>query len=172
MEIDLQLVRKAKAGDAESFARLYSDIYKDLYRFALYTLRNQTDAEDAVSEAVVDAFASIHRLRSEEAFRSWMFRILSNKCKDRLKEYTKKHVELEEAEGELFHEEEWTESLYLRKLFMELADEERMIISMHVFGGYTSREIAGILHMNANTVRTRESRALKKLAGRMLSQEV
>ena len=43
---------------------------------------------------------------------------------------------------------------------------------MHVFGGYTSREIAAILHMNANTVRTRESRALKKMAARMLSQEV
>lgn len=34
---------------------------------------------------------------------------------------------------------------------------------MHVFAGYSSREIAGILHMNANTVRSKESRALKKL---------
>lgn len=172
MELDIELVRQARAGDAEAFARLYSDIYKDMYRFALYTLRNQADAEDAVSEAVVDAYASIHKLRSEEAFRSWMFRILSNKCKDRLKEYSRKHVEWEEAESELSREEEWTESLYVRKMFLELSDEERMIISMHVFGGYTSREIAAILHMNANTVRTRESRALKKMAGRMLSQEV
>lgn len=172
MEIDLQLVKRAKAGDAEAFAGLYSNIYQDLYRFALYTLRNQTDAEDAVSEAVADAFASIHKLRAEEAFCSWMFRILSNKCKDRLKEYTRKHVEWEDVEGELFCEEEWTQSLYVRKLFMELADDERMIISMHVFGGYTSREIARLLHMNANTVRTRESRALKKLAGKMLDQEV
>lgn len=172
MEIDLQLVKRAKAGDSDAFAGLYSNIYQDLYRFALYTLRNKTDAEDAVSEAVTDAFASIHKLRAEEAFRCWMFRILSNKCKDRLKEYTRKHVEWEEAEDELFHEEEWSESLYVRKLFMELADDERMIISMHVFGGYTSREIAGMLHMNNNTVRTRESRALKKLAGKMLSQEV
>ena len=51
----------------------------------------------------------------------------------------------------------------MRKLFFELADEERLIISMHQFAGYTSREIAAILHMNENTVRSKESRALKKM---------
>ena len=35
---------------------------------------------------------------------------------------------------------------------------------MHIFAGYTTREIAKILHMNANTVRSKESRALKKLS--------
>ena len=39
-----------------------------------------------------------------------------------------------------------------------------MIISMHLFAGYTSKEIAELLKMNENTVRSKESRALKKLA--------
>lgn len=172
MDQYLELVKSAKSGDAQAFARLYETIYKDMYRFALYTLRNEADAEDAVSEAVMDAFASIHKLRSEEAFKAWMFRILSNKCKNRLKEYTRKQVALEEAEAEASHTQELTDSLYIRKLFQELEDEERLIISMHVFGGYTSREIAVILHMNANTVRTKESRALKKMANKINSQEV
>lgn len=172
MDQYLELVKSAKQGNAQAFAGLYETIYKDMYRFALYTLRNETDAEDAVSEAVTDAFASIHKLRSEEAFKAWMFRILSNKCKNRLKEYTRKHVDLEEAKTELFHTQELTDSLYIRKLFLELENEERLIISMHVFGGYTSREIAAILHMNANTVRTKESRALKKMANKINSQEV
>lgn len=172
MEQYLELVKAARAGDTQAFAELYEAIYKDLYRFALYTLRNETDAEDAVSEAVTDAYASIHKLRSVDAFKAWMFRILSNKCKNRLKEYTRKHVDLEEAEGVAYQTQEMTESLYIRKLFGELADEERLIISMHVFGGYTSREIAHMLHMNANTVRTKESRALKRLAEKIDSQEV
>lgn len=58
---------------------------------------------------------------------------------------------------------EMTECIQVRKLFFELADEERLIISMHQFAGYTSREIAEILHMNENTVRSKESRALKKM---------
>ena len=172
MDQYLELVEAARAGDARAFAGLYEAIYKDLYRFALYTLRNQADAEDAVSEAVVDAYASIHKLRSADAFKAWMFRILSNKCKNRLKEYTRRHVELEEAEAVACQTQELADSLYIRKLFGELSDEERMIISMHVFGGYTSREIARILRMNANTVRTKESRALKKMAEKMNGQEV
>ena len=172
MEQYLELVRAARTGDAGAFAGLYEKIYQDLYRFALYTLRNESDAEDAVSEAVTDAFASIRSLRSEEAFRAWMFRILSNKCKNRLKEYSRKHVLLEEAEALTGNETDLTDSVYIRKIFGELSDEERLIVSMHVFGGYTSRDIAHMLRMNANTVRTKESRALKKMAEKIGSREV
>ena len=70
MKNDMKLVRRAKRGDVDAFAELYAGIYKDMYRFALYTLRNTSDAEDAVSDAVTDAFASIRKLRSEEAFKS------------------------------------------------------------------------------------------------------
>ncbi len=164
MEQYLELVRAARAGDAEAFAQLYAQIYQDLYRFALYTLRNEADAEDAVSETVTDAYGSIKLLRSEEAFKAWMFRILSNKCKNKMREYSRKHVALEEAEEIAAGTDDVTDSLYIRTLFGRLSDVERLIVSMHVFGGYTSAEIAGLLHMNANTVRTKESRALKKLA--------
>ena len=47
--------------------------------------------------------------------------------------------------------------------FYRLDEEERLIISMHVFAGYTSKEIGRILHRNDNTIRSRESRALKKM---------
>ena len=91
MENYLKLVWRAKRGDVDAFAQLYAGIYEDMYRFALYTLRNASDAEDAVSDAVTDAFASVKKLRSEEAFKSWIFRILSNKCKDKLREYAGKN---------------------------------------------------------------------------------
>ena len=170
MENYLQLVKQAKRGDAEAFAELYAEIYENMYRFALYTLRNTADAEDAVSEAVTDAYASIGRLRSEEAFKSWIFQILLHKCRDKLREYARKTVELEdymleEQTGSSGLEE--TDALYVRKLFFELSEEERLIIGMHLFCGYKSREIASLLHMNENTVRSKESRGLKKMAGRM-----
>ena len=68
MKQNLQQIKKAKSGDAEAFALLYSEIYTDLYRFALYALKNRADAEDAVSETVMDAFTSIHKLRRETSF--------------------------------------------------------------------------------------------------------
>ena len=53
------LVQRAKNKDTDAFAKLYEIIYKDLYRMALYTLGNSHDAENAVSDAVVDAFLGI-----------------------------------------------------------------------------------------------------------------
>lgn len=167
MENYLQRVKEAKQGDTEAFASLYAEIYENMYRFALYTLRHTADAEDVVSEAVMEAFASISKLRSEEAFKSWIFQILSNKCKDKLREYTKKTVELEDKMEDFYRVTGIEEEVIVRKSFFELPDEERLIIGMHLFCGYKSREIAEILHMNENTVRSKESRGLKKLAGNM-----
>ena len=59
MNTKLQLVRRAKKGDAEAFADLYREIYQNLYRFALYMLGNPADAEDVVSDAVTDAWMTI-----------------------------------------------------------------------------------------------------------------
>lgn len=170
MEDYLELVQAAKQGDTEAFAALYGEIYENMYRFALYTLRNTADAEDVVSEAVTEALASIHTLRREEAFKSWCFKILANKCTDRLRESCR--VIIEEAEeiadiGNRRSESGLEESAIVRGLFFELPAEERLIIGMHLFCGYKSREIAEILHMNENTVRSKESRGLKKMAGKL-----
>ena len=84
------LVKRAKRGDTAAFAELYGTIYKRLYQFALYTLGNTQDAEDVVSDTVMDAYAGIKGLKKEESFRAWIFRILSNKCRRKLKEYVNK----------------------------------------------------------------------------------
>lgn len=151
------MVRTTTPGD---FARLYEEVYQDMYRFALYTLRNKQDAEDVVSDAVTDGYSSFHKLRQPDSFRPWIFKILSAKCKRKLKEYVHKTTELPE---DLSRESNLTESLHVRQVFARLSDEERMIISLHLFGGYTSREIGEILDLNDNTVRSKESRALDKM---------
>lgn len=170
MENYLEMVRKAKRGSADAFACLYQEIYEDLYRFAVYILKNPADAQDMVSDTVTDAYAAIHKLRAEEAFKGWIFRILSNKCKAKLKEYADKTVELSQEITDQAalskSSSEAAEHIQVRMLFWELPPEDRMIIAMHLFAGYTSREIAAQLHMNENTVRSRESRALKKMKER------
>lgn len=161
MEQERNFVERAKKGDVQAFAELYREIYRDLYRFALYTLRNSHDAEDAVSETVTDAWAQIAMLRRTESFRSWMFAILTNKCRRRLKQYTEKTQELlEELCADMRDAEEDAD---VRAAFARLEAEERMIISLRVFGGYSSREIAAQLGMNDNTVRSKYKRALEKM---------
>ena len=81
LEVDTRL---AQQNDTEAFTRLYKTVYKDLYHVAFYSLRNnQHDASDVVSETVIDAFASIKKLKNPQAFRSWIFKILSAKIKNK-----------------------------------------------------------------------------------------
>lgn len=147
--------------NVEFFIRQYELVYKDLYRFALYTLKNPHDAEDIVSETVTDAYASFSKLRKPDLFRAWIFRILSNKCKQKLKEYIDKTMELSETLTDKSND--LTEDFQIRAAFLELSKEERLILSMDIFAGYTSKEISKILNINENTVRSKKSRALKKL---------
>ena len=73
----------------KKFSEMYETVYRDLYRYALCLMKNPQEAEDAVSEAVIAAYENIHKLKKEEAFKSWIFTILTNKCKKRLKKALK-----------------------------------------------------------------------------------
>lgn len=180
------LVKRAKRGDVDAFAELYEQIYEKLYRFALYTLKNTQDAEDVVSDTVADAFAAIRKLKKEEAFSAWIYRILANKCNRKLREYYIRRQEVSEGITENSEkgdppaaipcaaeitEAEWgnsrEEHMDVRKTFFELSDEERMIVGMHLFLGYTTKEVSVFMQMNENTVRSKESRAIRKMGSKL-----
>lgn len=161
MDQQMKLVKRSKQGDTQAFAELYRGVYQELYRFALYTLKNSHDAEDVVSDTVADAWAQIGSLKKAEAFKSWIFKILSNKCRRCLKQYVDKAQELPEDLCEA--EKDTAEELDVRAAFARLEDEERLILSLHIFGGYSSREIGAMLQMNDSTVRSRQKRALEKM---------
>ena len=160
-----QTVQRAQSGDKAAFGELYSHYYKEMYRYALYSLGHEQDAQDVVAETVASAYAQITHLRDAEAFPMWLFRILSNQIKRKKKSYIiqKKHVSLEEAE-EVASDELLSESkLDLNKALDMIAQKDRDIVILSVVDGFTCYEIAEILKMNPATVRSRLSRSLKRL---------
>lgn len=183
-EREEELVKRARKKDVDAFTSLYEGISKELYRTAFYCLRNQQDAEDVVSETVLAAWSQIDRLREPGAFRGWMFKILSNRCKARLKQYVEKPLEFrddlaqteEERNGVLVTPRgqlPWEGSeerldlagrLDLRQAFRKLVATDRMILVLSVLEGYTTKEVAEMMNMKHATVRSRKSRALEKLA--------
>lgn len=152
----------AVKGDCDAFARLYSLIYKELYAFALYSLRNEADAQDAVSDAVMDAFAQIKKLRDENAFKAWFFKILSAKIKRKQKEYANMPQVENYSEIAAFCAE--FENIELKQAMKLLGEEERLVLSLSAIGGYKSKEIAKMCKMKDATVRSKISRAKQKLA--------
>ncbi|MCR5641566.1 MAG: RNA polymerase sigma factor [Lachnospiraceae bacterium] len=158
------------------FAELYQEIYKDLYRYARFVLGDEEDAKDVVSEAVLDGFRQRQTLKKREAFRGWLFAILANKCKRKKKEYVdrRQYEQIPTGEETIGPEEmpdgrsgDLSGHAALRMMFFQLGEEERTILSLHLFAGYSSVEIGNLLGQPPGTIRSKEHRALEKLRKEM-----
>lgn len=165
LDIDEELVERAKTGDEKAFSKLYESVYVDMYKYAYYMLGNTQDAEDIVSDTVMDMYTGIGKLRNNSLFRQWTFKILSNKCKRKRKSYLHKNISLDSEIKTLPNEMEQDIELKhdLEQAFQILSIEERTVVSLAVFGGYKSNEIGEILDIKAATVRSKLSRALAKM---------
>lgn len=170
-----QCVLRARDGDADAFAELYSLVYKDLYRIAFVNLKNQHDASDVVSDTVLEAYSSIKKLRDEKAFKAWIIKILTVKIKKKQKEYIKNRDYREELDVLESVEQERSEEINYNGLevmeeFAKLDEEDRLVLSLGVVSGYKSEEIAKMLGMSANTVRSKAARAKIRLKQLLLER--
>lgn len=155
-----QNVKFARKGDANAFSKLYEAVYRELYYIALCNLNNPHDAEDAVSDCVTDAFASIKKLRDEDAFKAWIIKILWAKIKRKQREYANSAAEI--SDDIAFYENEFA-YVDIKESLSVLDDEEKFIFSLSLIGGYNSHEIAELIHINPSTVRSKLSRSRLKL---------
>ena len=151
----------------EEFMQYYEKVYPQLYRTALFYMQNQQEAEDAVQDAVLAAYEKFHQLRDREKFAPWIMQILVNRCRRRMKTWFRREKDIDgispSQEVELSSEPDFATALAVKQVFWELEEEERMIVALSVFGGYTSEEVAGILGRNHSTVRSKYRRALQKM---------
>ncbi len=158
-------VELARNGDTAAFARLYSDIYKELYHIAFYSLRNSHDACDVVSDTVMDAFCTIGKLRDEKAFRKWIIRILTAKIKKKQREYYNTPADIEEVFSESVDFD--YVSFELKEALENLDSDSRLLLSLSVLGGYTSDEISKICITKSATVRSKLARIKQQLRAAM-----
>lgn len=159
------LVKKAKNGSADAFGELYGLYAEDLFRFAYYSVGSVSMAEDCVSEAVCLAFQKITSLKKNEAFKSWMFKILHNCCKNaqKIKYLHQNEVELSEVQNLSSVEKDHSENISLMNALKKLSAEERDIMILYYSEGYNSKEIGEILGLKDSTVRSKIKRATEKL---------
>lgn len=158
------LVKQAKNGDTAAFGKLYTTVAADLYRFAVFQTGSPTRAEDAVSEAVLRAFQKIRNLEKAQAFRSWMFSILLNCCREQLRE---KQAQLRTVSPEDANAPQdavdLSENAALKQAMAQLEAEERELFLLSVLFGYTSKELAEMTNSKPGTVRSRLFRTKEKL---------
>ncbi len=140
----------AANGDTKAFAHLYETIYREMYYTAFYTLANDADAVDVVMRTVKDGFSSVGKLRTEEAFRTFMMKSLCARIKARLKEYRSGGVSAEYGGSDIKRE------------FDRLPEGERMVAAMYVAGRFIPSEIAAFTGMSAGAVKKRLKSAMEQ----------
>ena len=92
------LVKRAQRGDADAFAELIQSQMQNMYKTARAMLRDDEDAADAISDTILVCWEKLKQLKKEEFFKTWMTRILINKCNDYLRQ-RKKVYPVEEVEA-------------------------------------------------------------------------
>lgn len=155
------LVKKAMAGNKDAFAQLMEMNAQSMYKVARAYFTSDADVADAISETVLICFEQLDTLRKPEYFKTWMIRILINECNQILRHYQKVNMP-----GELPEAPRQDQSLaeFEFKEMLELVDEKyRMILVLYYVQGFRIPEIAELLEMNENTVKTRLARARSQI---------
>jgi RNA polymerase sigma-70 factor (ECF subfamily) len=181
-ESDEALVARFRAGDEGAFEVLVRRYEASLRKLAFGYLRDRMLAEDVAQESLLVAYQRIGTLGHAEAFRSWLFRIATNRAHDFLRRLARKgEVGGEEGEERISELEEPVDAaarLVTRDLgrrlagaVAELPEKYRRPLLLKEIEGMTYAEIAELLGWPMGTVQIRIHRArlrLRERAGKLL----
>jgi RNA polymerase sigma-70 factor (ECF subfamily) len=151
------------------------DHFDNLYRYALFLARDQTEADDLVQETYARAFEKIKSIRNPNLLKHWLFKILRNAWLSELRnrrtilseidlDQTHSFANIvsafEDAHSLLVRE---TEAAVVRNALLQLPAEARQIIVLREYDELSYREIAALLNCPVGTVMSRLGRARSKL---------
>ena len=173
-EVERELIRKCKAGDARFYEPLVRAYEHSGMRLAVAMLGNLEDARDALQEAFVKTFSSLHRFDLRRPFGPWFFQILRNHCRDLLRsrqarfkmEVLDERLELRPADAERGPERARQRTAARELLWSALeriGEEHREILVLKELQGFRYNEIAKILEIPEGTVASRLFHARRAL---------
>ncbi len=139
------LIRKAKKGDKDAFCRLMDLQMQSMYKVARAYLKNDEDAADAIQETILSCFQKIETLEQNRYFKTWLIRILINKCKDILQ--AKSLMMYTDSLPETPIYEEDFEMVEWNQVLAPLDEKYRTILLLYYMEGFNTREIGEILNM-------------------------
>lgn len=164
-----ETIKKAKSGDYESIEKIIREIHQNLYKLALFRLKNEMDAQDAVQNTNILIYKNIQNLKEEKYFKVWATKILINECNKIYREKYKRQElvnkltlnNFSNRSNEEFHIS--NSNIDFQNILETLEYKEKIIITLFYGSNYNCNEIAKIIHMNKNTVKSKLSRAREKI---------
>jgi len=176
------LVRSAATGDAEALERLLMRAQEVAWRFSTSVCGHADDAEDAMQEALIKTYRYVGRIREPAAFRPWLYRTVRNACLMGRRKRVGEPARLQSLDEVLPgphgptrpdapHPGKNPEQLAhnaglrrrLRKALHSLPGPYRAIVFLREMEGLSTREVAKVMGMSEDNVKTRLHRARVQL---------
>jgi RNA polymerase sigma factor (sigma-70 family) len=183
-----EAVALSKEGNQAGFSYLYETTYQKNYYVAIKYLKNEETALDILQDAYVKAFQNIGQLEDADKFPQWMARIVATRSINEIKrskptlfsqmESDEQETDFEEsfaderveAQPELSMEQAETTRL-VKEIIDGLSEEQRICITMFYIEQMSVKEIAGLLGVSENTVKSRLNYGRQKIKEEVLTLE-
>ena len=161
--------QQIKSGDPFAFRQFYEAYANGAIRTASAITRNRELAKDAVQETFIRVFRQIGSYNPALPFDPWFYRILTNECL-RLMDKEALLVKVEPSDLEdnpTLAAESFDQLSNLYDVIQSLDDHHRIPLISKYVKGFSEKEIAGILNVNQNTLKSRLFKARKQLKLRL-----
>ncbi|MCL1857827.1 MAG: RNA polymerase sigma factor [Oscillospiraceae bacterium] len=153
----------------QNIEEIYKKYANMIYWVSFAYMKNNANTEDIVADVFVKLIKSKMQFQSEEHEKAWLLRTAINLCKDSLKHWRRKLVDIDEYEN--LQGENPFETNEILKSVMELPGRYKDAVYLYYYEGYSTEEIARILKKPQSTVRVHLHEARKILKGVLENEE-
>lgn len=177
---EAKLVERARLGDVDAFEALVSQYERKVYNLAYRLTGNPEDASDLAQEAFVRVYQSLADFRGDSSFATWLYRIVSNACRDELRRRQRQRtvpldLPVDSEDGEMVRQyaddsdgpDQTLERRELQRLVREtietLDEDHRQVLILRDFQDLSYQDIAELLNVSLGTVKSRINRARNAL---------
>jgi RNA polymerase sigma-70 factor, ECF subfamily len=165
------LVERAMAGDHDAFEELTRVEIRRLYVVARLILRDDVKAEEATQEALLAAWRRLRGLRNPDRFGPWLHRLLVNACyrearKTGRRQTFEVHIDplaLPDAGDHVDTVAQLANRDQVERGFRRLDVDQRTVLVMHYYLGFSLDEAAEVLGIPPGTIRSRLHRAIEAM---------
>ena len=175
------LIQKAQKGDPNAFEALVNEHQQYVYNLALRVVKDENEALDLAQETFVRAWTALPNFKGQSQFRTWLYRIVTNLCYNRLPNLRRSLNDLGDDVMEDIPEPGFNSPAkefesnetrsHLHRAMEELDENYRLLINLRYQNELSYEEIASTLNLPLGTVKTGIFRAKAQLRNALANLE-
>jgi RNA polymerase sigma-70 factor, ECF subfamily len=183
-----ELIRRAQAGDPEALSQLVLGQQHYVYSIAMSVLKHPDDAADLTQEAFIRLFRALPQYNGESRFTTWLYRLVVNLGRDELRRRNRQvplappAPEEDEADpvASVADDDRWSDPAQaldsqelrasVRQALGQLEEHHRLVLTLYYFDDMKYTDIAEVLDLPLNTVKSHIRRGKERLAALLEAQ--